>query len=200
MQKNIQLLLDTSTDLLVLGLFTDTGKLLGMHRSVHENNLSKTLLPGIDSLLKEQGLAVKDLSRIVFGIGPGSYTGTRVGAAVAKSLGFALQISVQGFASPLAFIPKEIDGAFSFLIPTRAGPVFVLQGSCALDGLKINSPYFSTSADLALHIKNRVCISSQPKEFSFSCLAPELNLGLLIPFLISNDLPEDPELLYLHEL
>ena len=43
----------------------------------------------VDRLLKEQGWAARDLTAVVVGLGPGSYTGLRVGLASAKTLAYA---------------------------------------------------------------------------------------------------------------
>ena len=43
----------------------------------------------VDRLLKEQGWAARDLTAVIVGLGPGSYTGLRVGLASAKALAYA---------------------------------------------------------------------------------------------------------------
>ena len=58
--------------------------------------LSKTLLPSIQALWQEG-----PFSYILIGIGPGSFTGTRVGAVTAKTLSFALEIPLISFSSSL---------------------------------------------------------------------------------------------------
>jgi tRNA threonylcarbamoyl adenosine modification protein YeaZ len=50
------------------------------------------LFPTIRALLSESGLKPTDLAGIVVDIGPGSFTGTRVGVTAAKTLAFALSI------------------------------------------------------------------------------------------------------------
>ncbi len=57
---------------------------------------SQVVLPMIEKLLKEQGKTMKDLTEIEVVTGPGSFTGLRVGAAIANALGFALEIPVNG--------------------------------------------------------------------------------------------------------
>ena len=52
------------------------------------------LLLSIDQLLTEQGATLRGLQSIEVNTGPGSFTGTRVGVAVANALGLALNIPV----------------------------------------------------------------------------------------------------------
>ncbi len=46
----------------------------------------------IDKLLKKHGLRANDINRIEVNTGPGSFTGIRVGIAIANALSFALKI------------------------------------------------------------------------------------------------------------
>ncbi|NLO44538.1 MAG: tRNA (adenosine(37)-N6)-threonylcarbamoyltransferase complex dimerization subunit type 1 TsaB [Candidatus Cloacimonetes bacterium] len=75
---------------------------------------SETLMPAIDEAFKLCGYQPKDLSAIVLSIGPGSFTGLRIGLATAKGMAFALNIPVFTFdslilgASPLIGFDKEI--------------------------------------------------------------------------------------------
>lgn len=57
---------------------------------------SQVLLPLIIKILKKNGVNFSDLEAIEVNTGPGSFTGTRVGVAVANALGFALNIPVNG--------------------------------------------------------------------------------------------------------
>ncbi|MDO8573399.1 MAG: tRNA (adenosine(37)-N6)-threonylcarbamoyltransferase complex dimerization subunit type 1 TsaB [Candidatus Daviesbacteria bacterium] len=57
---------------------------------------SQVLLPLIEKLLKSQKLEFKDLKEIEVEVGPGSFTGLRIGVSVANALGFALGIMVNG--------------------------------------------------------------------------------------------------------
>ena len=48
----------------------------------------------IDELLSENGLGIKDITAIKVNIGPGSFTGLRVGVSIANSLAALLKVSV----------------------------------------------------------------------------------------------------------
>lgn len=56
----------------------------------------QTVLTLIDDILKENKLKLSDLSGIEVNTGPGSFTGVRIGAAIANALGFVLKIPVNG--------------------------------------------------------------------------------------------------------
>lgn len=59
---------------------------------------SQMVLPLIESLLSEQGLTVSDISSVRVHTGPGSFTGIRVGLAIANSIATLLHIPVNGSA------------------------------------------------------------------------------------------------------
>lgn len=55
---------------------------------------AQVVLPLIDKLLKKHRLKLGDLTSIVVNTGPGSFTGLRVGIAIANALSFALRIPI----------------------------------------------------------------------------------------------------------
>lgn len=59
----------------------------------------ENLLPGLDSMLEPRKLAAKDIQGIAIGLGPGSFTGTRVGIAAARAFAQALAIPILGMSS-----------------------------------------------------------------------------------------------------
>lgn len=71
------------------------GKIL---KSLNKKNEfgSQVLLPLIDRLLKTKNLKYENLDGIEVEVGPGSFTGLRVGISVANALGFSLRIPVNG--------------------------------------------------------------------------------------------------------
>lgn len=56
-----------------------------------DNRHAETLLPSLKAMLEEAGWSLEQIDAIGVGVGPGSFTGVRVGVATAKGLGLALQ-------------------------------------------------------------------------------------------------------------
>ena len=97
---HLTLALDTSTKLQAIGLLEDDLILERRVRRVRYNHGS-SLLAAVDGLLSAHGKTVADLSLIGVGMGPGSFTGLRVGMATAKGIARAAGVPIQG-ASTLA--------------------------------------------------------------------------------------------------
>lgn len=66
---------------------------------------TQTALILIEKILKKNNLAPTELDEILVNTGPGSYTGTRVGVAIANALGFGLNVKVNGSKTKQA-LPK----------------------------------------------------------------------------------------------
>jgi tRNA threonylcarbamoyladenosine biosynthesis protein TsaB len=88
---------------------------------------SKYLLPCIQKGLDFLHISMQEISYITLGVGPGSYTGIRVGAVVAKTLAFARQIPLVGLCTLTGFVPKT-DGSFAAIIDAKIGGCYVLVG------------------------------------------------------------------------
>jgi len=61
-----------------------------------KNLKSQETLPLIEKLLKEKKIKLNQINEIKVNTGPGSFTGLRVGVAIANALGFSLKIPVNG--------------------------------------------------------------------------------------------------------
>ena len=106
---------DTATDEATSAL-VDGGELLGERVS-----RARTLLTDLDALLRAAGRAPADVDRLVVGTGPGSFTGTRIGLALARGLAFVLDLPVAGVSTLDAL---GASGATP-VIDARRGEVFV---------------------------------------------------------------------------
>lgn len=89
------LILDTADNKkITVGLIIDGKK--DIQTEEITSNKTQIILPMIDRILKKHSLKLKDLSEIKINAGPGSFTGLRVGLAIANALSFALRIPING--------------------------------------------------------------------------------------------------------
>lgn len=132
---------DTATDVATSALVAD-GEVLGERTS-----RAVTLLEDVDALLRQAGAHVRDIEALAVGIGPGSFTGVRVGLATARGLALALGIPAAGV-STLDVLAAGAPGAIP-VIDARRSEVFVLQ-----DGPRVLAP-----GDLELPA-GAVCVGS----------------------------------------
>jgi len=118
------LILDTSTEKSFLAL-VDGEKILCLHSMDGGPTLSKRLALDVSLLLKQYNFRPDEIS---LGEGPGSFTGIRVGAALAKALSFGWKIPLRTFCTLKVFIPSQ-DGSFAVLIDARMNGIHMLKGS-----------------------------------------------------------------------
>jgi tRNA threonylcarbamoyladenosine biosynthesis protein TsaB len=105
------------------------------HRQAHE------LLPRLLEVLNRAGLTLADTRAVAVGLGPGSFTGLRVGLSVAKGIAFALKLPIVGVPSLPAWLAAEPDRAIAvaragaaeayLLARDAAGPIVVERATLA---------------------------------------------------------------------
>ena len=100
---------DTSTE--HLSVAVRNGDRLLAHNGAGGAQASTTLLPLIQQLLAEAGLALSDLDAIAFGRGPGSFTGLRTACSVAQGLAFGAHVPLLPVDTLLA-VAEEARHAF----------------------------------------------------------------------------------------
>lgn len=126
MKKSLKrLVIDSATKYLYVALLEDY-KVLGVYYKAGKNDHSVHLMPEIEKLLKENTCKVSDLDEIYVGIGPGSYTGLRVGVVIAKMFGWNNNIPVFTVSS-LAMIASSCnsEGLVLAEVDARRGNSFL---------------------------------------------------------------------------
>jgi tRNA threonylcarbamoyladenosine biosynthesis protein TsaB len=87
---------------------------------------AQTLLEDVDALLRQAGARPSDLDRLAVGLGPGSFTGVRIGLAVARGLALSLELPGSGV-STLAALAAGAPGARP-VIDAKRREVFTIVG------------------------------------------------------------------------
>ena len=104
------LAIDTSSAWCSVALCVDpAAKRLVERHELLGPSASQHLLPWITDLLKQEGMALRDLDAIAVGIGPGAFTGVRLGVAVVQGLALATHLPVAPVASLDAIAASAID-------------------------------------------------------------------------------------------
>ncbi|MCE5319122.1 MAG: tRNA (adenosine(37)-N6)-threonylcarbamoyltransferase complex dimerization subunit type 1 TsaB [Parachlamydia sp.] len=90
---------------------------------------SRYLVPQIDLGLRQLNLTLRQMEAIAVGIGPGSFTGLRVGAMTAKALSFASSVPLVGVCTLHTFIPAQ-EAAYASIIDAKMGGAYLaIQGN-----------------------------------------------------------------------
>ena len=116
------ILLDSSNTSLTVGLAKDDILLESISYEAWQTQ-SEHMIPELDKLLDKYEVARNQISDVVVGIGPGSYTGVRMACTVAKMIGAFKHIPVYEI-STLALISSGMKGKCLSNIDARRGNAF----------------------------------------------------------------------------
>jgi tRNA threonylcarbamoyl adenosine modification protein YeaZ len=101
--------------------------------------------PSLPALVQE-ALAVSDVDEVVVGMGPGPFTGLRVGIAFAQSFALARQIPVRGVCSLDAIATQVQDSDFIITVDARRKEVYWARYK---DGVRVTEPAVNFPADVS---------------------------------------------------
>jgi tRNA threonylcarbamoyl adenosine modification protein YeaZ len=142
------LALDTATSTLVAGLArwsTATGPEVLAERALSSGNRHAELLtPAIRDVLEDAGVSRADLDAVVVGLGPGPFTGLRVGVVTAAALGDALGVPVIGVCS------LDAVGWGARTVVTDARRKEIYWATYGPDGSRLSGPAVDKPADVTL--------------------------------------------------
>jgi len=114
---------------------------------------AQTLLEDVDALLRQAGAHPSDLDRLAVGLGPGSFTGVRIGLAAARGLALSLDLPGAGISTLVALAagaPEALP-----VIDAKRGEVFTL-----VDG----EPRVLVPHELPL-VEDAVCVGVGAKRY-----------------------------------
>jgi len=106
------------------------------------------LAPAIRDALAQAGATMADLTDIAVGVGPGPFTGLRVGVVTALTLGSTLGIATHGVCT-LDIVAADVEAEDDFLVATDARRKEVYWARYGADHARLDGPHVSYPADLA---------------------------------------------------
>jgi tRNA threonylcarbamoyladenosine biosynthesis protein TsaB len=111
------LVLDTATRTPVVAVAAADGTVMAERHWQSRHRHGEELLGRLEEALAEIGVSRRDLTGVVVGVGPGSFTGLRIGMATAKTIAYALGIPIVGVSSTraLALAAAKADAALAEL-------------------------------------------------------------------------------------
>ncbi|BDM73960.1 tRNA (adenosine(37)-N6)-threonylcarbamoyltransferase complex dimerization subunit type 1 TsaB [Streptomyces nigrescens] len=141
------LALDTATPAVTVALH-DGERVLAESRQVDARRHGELLLPAVDRVLAEAGRKLDEVSAIVAGVGPGPYTGLRVGLVTAATFGAALDVPVHGLCT-LDGLAHASGLTEPFVVATDARRKEVYWARYADARTRITEPAVDRPADIA---------------------------------------------------
>ncbi len=136
--------IDTSSADLSVALVNENGS-LGL---VEENMLrgqGEALIPYIQSMMQQAGLPMNAVEGVAVAVGPGSFTGVRVGLSTARGIGLALDIPVYGVTN-LEAAAAGLNEPVTVTLDTKRGDYYTQQFD--KNGKAIGEPSIQSADDL----------------------------------------------------
>jgi len=137
---------DTATPAVSVALH-DGERVVSAALAVDARRHSELLAPMIAKVLADAGVSRGDLSAVAVGVGPGPYTGLRVGVVTARVLGSVLGLPVPGVCS-LDIIAVAAGSGREFLVATDARRKEVYWARYDAAGRRVAGPYVGPASSI----------------------------------------------------
>jgi len=158
------LALDTSTSFLSVAVAEGEKILSSYHRPAHMLH-SARLIPTIDSVLKKARARLSEMDGFVLGIGPGSFTGLRIGVTTVKALAFVTKKPVVAIPTldAIAHNAGGFRGTVCPVLDAKKGKVYACLYESGGDKLKRISDYLLIAPDELMIMIGRKKMSREEK-------------------------------------
>ena len=123
------------------------GRVLASRHAFMERGQAEALAPMVQETMASAGVAFKDLARIAVTTGPGTFTGVRIGLAMARGLGVALNIPITGINSLAAIACNETAGDLPIVVAVDARANEIYFAAFDQSGKEITAPTIATLAN-----------------------------------------------------
>lgn len=142
------LAIDTSTDYLTIAVMDGEKALSRFHKRTTRNH-SKLLMAAIGKVLKKARIKIKDIDGFAVGVGPGSFTGLRIGVTTVKGLGYALDKPITAVPTfdAIAENAGKFKGVICPVLDARKNKVYASFYRSDGNNVKRISKYLLVAAD-----------------------------------------------------
>ncbi|MDP1702954.1 MAG: tRNA (adenosine(37)-N6)-threonylcarbamoyltransferase complex dimerization subunit type 1 TsaB [Aestuariivirga sp.] len=131
-----------------------SGIVLSSRQVFMDRGQAEALAPMVGEAMGLAGVAFKDLARIAVTTGPGTFTGVRIGLAMARGLGVALNIPITGINSLAAIACNETAGDLPIVVAVDARANEIYFAAFDQIGHEITAPAIVTLADAHTSMPN----------------------------------------------
>ena len=138
---------DTATPAVTVALH-DGERVVARSTTIDAMRHGELLAPAITAVLDEAWVPRQDVTAIAVGVGPGPFTGLRVGLVTARTLGAALQVPVYGVCT-LDVLAAEAALGVPFLVATDARRKEVYWAAYDGEGNRLDGPHVDKPAAVA---------------------------------------------------
>ena len=142
---------DTATPAVTVAVH-DGERVVASRVGVDAMRHGELLAPEITAVLDEAGLMRQDVTALAVGVGPGPFTGLRVGLVTARTLSAVLEIPVYGVCTLDVLAAEAVDtGAVHepFVVATDARRKEVYWAAYDAEGRRLDGPHVAKPADVA---------------------------------------------------
>lgn len=137
----LALFIDTSTQKKVFAILHEDQVIGSYCYPAIPNTINEPLFAWLHELLKKYGFTLSDLTCIAVGYGPGpSFTGIRMGVAIASSLAYAISVPIIGLCSLELYKPAIHSNIFYNISDARGGELYYVEGKELLNTYQFTTP------------------------------------------------------------
>jgi len=198
----VLLAFDTATAAVTVALH-DGERVVASSTVVDAMRHGELLAPAITAVLDEAWVPRQDVTAVAVGVGPGPFTGLRVGLVTARTLGAVLDIPVYGICTLDVLAAEAVDagttGGVPFLVATDARRKEVYWASYDEAGNRLDGPHVAKPAEIATDrpVVGRGAVL-YPEAFP-NAVGPEYPTAGVLAEVLTDERAEllDPEPLYL---
>lgn len=126
---SLLLAIETSVGPFSIALFKDSTLIASYyHNQPHQQ--AELLLPSIGNLLSDNGFTYKDVEVIAASVGPGSFTGIRIGLAAAQGISLATHCQIIGVSTLEAIAMTKQEGSYAVALAAGRGQFYWQAFDC----------------------------------------------------------------------